>query len=121
VRQPNLPAWSTNDVAMSLAPIIGLSSTTASAGTINLTVTCAPRLRDGQRVLLVFGNRQILPQTITTPADTTKPSTIAFTIPGVTAGTYVVRLRIDGVDSIPIAAGKTPSLGFDPAQQVKVT
>lgn len=121
VRQPNLPAWSTNDVAMSLAPIIGLSSTTASAGTINLTVTCAPRLRDGQRVLLLFGNRQVLPQTITTPADTTKPSTIAFTIPGVTAGTYVVRLRVDGVDSIPIAAGKAPSSGFDPAQQVKVT
>ena len=121
VRQPNLPAWTTNDVAMSLAPIIGVSPTSAGAGTVNLTITCTPRLRDGQRVLLLFGNRQIQPQAITTPADTTKPSTITFTIPGVAAGTYVVRLRVDGVDSMPITSGKPPSAGFDAAQQVKVT
>jgi hypothetical protein len=121
VQQPNLPAWTTNEVAMTLAPVILVSPTTASAGTINLTVTCTPRLRDGQRVLLLFGDGQISPQTVTTPADTTKPTTIAFVIPGVIAGNYTVRLRVDGVDSIPLVPGKSPLLGFDPAQQVKVS
>ena len=120
VRQPNLPVWATNSVAMSLAPTIAVSPLSAAPGDISLTITCTPRLHDGQIVLLLFGSQQIAPDTITTPADPTKPSVIAFTVPAVTAGTYVVRLRVDGVDSIPIAPGKPPSAGFDSTQKVVV-
>jgi hypothetical protein len=78
-------------------------------------------LRDGQIVLLLFGAQQVAPVTITTPADPTKPSVIDFAVDGVAAATYVVRLRVDGVDSIPIVQGKPPSTGFDSTQKVVVT
>ena len=121
VRQPDLPVWSTNSVAMSLAPVITVFPASATAGTINLTITCKPRLRDQQTVLLLLGGQQVVPQSISTPADPTQPSTITFAVPGVVAGTYVVRLRVDGVDSIPIVQGKPASAGFDATQKVTVT
>lgn len=121
VRQPNLPVWATNSVAMSLAPVITISPLSAAAGTIALTVTCTPRLQEGQIVLLLFADQQIAPDTITTPADATKPTVITFTVSGAAAGTYVLRLRVDGVDSIPIVPGKPPSSGFDSTQKVVVT
>ncbi len=121
VRLPNLPVWATNSVALSLAPVISIAPLTVPVGTFSLTITCTPRLHDGQLVLLIFGDQQIVPDTITTPADLTKATVLTFTVPGVAAGTYVARLRVDGVDSIPIAAGKPPSSGFDSTQKVVVT
>jgi hypothetical protein len=66
------------------------------------------------------------PATITTPPITTQPltvppTTITFAVPDVTAGSYLVRLRVDGVDSIPVVYTGTPPIpGFDPAQKVIV-
>ena len=71
---------------------------------------------------LIFGDQQVVPATIVTPADTTQPTTLTFSVEGVLAGTYVVRLRVDGVDSIPVRTSGPPALlEFDPAQQVIVT
>ena len=104
--KPGLPAMASNEVAFALAPQITVSPASAPAGTVNLTVTCEPRVVTGQRVLLVFGDRQAEPDSITNPGDPTQPTSLAFTIPGVGAGSYVVRLRVDGVDSIPVVAGR---------------
>lgn len=122
VRRPPLPTWITNEIAFGLAPAITLNPTTAAAGTLNLTLTCAPRIDARQRVLLLFGDKQIAPQTMTNPGDLTKPTSLTFQVPGVVAGTYPVRLRVDGVDSMPfLATGSPPKFAFDPNQSVKVT
>ena len=86
-------------------------------------MTCTPRLRPEQeaQTSLIFGMQQITPQSITTPADKTKPTTLSFTVPAVIKGEYLVRLRVEGIDSLPITlTGSPPKLDFDPQQKVKV-
>lgn len=121
VTLPNTPALVSNGVPIALAPLITVSPTSAAAGNLNVTVTCTPRLRPDQagQVSLIFGTRQVPPQSITTPAVTAQPTTLIFTVPSVVAGEYIVRLRVEGIDSLPITF--TPALGFDPQQKVIVT
>lgn len=121
VQRPGLPPWATNEVPLSLAPVITRSPATVAAGDV-LTVTCSPRLRPDSRVLLLLGGHQMTPDTIVTPADTTLPSSLDFTVPALPADEYVVRLRVDGVDSLPfVMTGTPPRPEFDPAQKVKVS
>ena len=121
VKNTGLPAMVSNDVAFALAPRITVSPTGAAPGTVNLTITCEPRVAAGQRALLLFGDQQIEPDSITNPADTAQPTTLAFIAPGVHAGSYAVPLRMDGVDSIPVVIGGTPPFAsFDPSQRVTV-
>jgi hypothetical protein len=122
VSRPNLPTWTTNEVPFTLAPAITIAPANAPAGDVTVTVTCAPRLRDGQRVLLLFGDRQIPVQAISTPADPSQPTTLTFLVRAAAQGTYVLRLRVDGVDSLPVVlAGVPPKPEFDPAQTVTIT
>jgi hypothetical protein len=118
--QPVLPSWSSNSLAFALSPTIAISPVSTPAGDITLTVTCSPRLRTGQGVRLLFGESQIVPDSIVTPADTSQPTTLTFLIQDVDPGEYVVRLRVDGVDSLPFV--RTPTgLEFAADQQVTVT
>lgn len=118
---PDTPPYSSNQLGFALAPVMSVSPLSVSAGSFALTVTCTPQLRDGQRVRLLFGDQQVAPASIVPAPDETSPTTIKFALAGVTAGTYVVRLRVDGVDSMPVVYGGTPPrAGFDPAQQVTV-
>ncbi len=72
-------------------------------------------------MLLVFGSQQARPVSVTTPPDPAQPTTVKFTLPAITAGSYPVRLRVDGVDSIPVVyTGSPPAPGFDPNQTVEV-
>ncbi|WP_426700933.1 DUF4255 domain-containing protein [Rhodanobacter sp. Col0626] len=120
VQPPGLPALLSNELPLALAPIITLSPLTAAAGDLGLNLTCTPRLRDGQRVFLLFGDRLLTPQSISNPSDTQQPTALVFQVPGVTAGTYTVRLRVDGADSIPVDfSGSVPAFAAD--QQVIVT
>lgn len=121
-RHSGVPAMVSNELALALAPQITATPLGAAAGTVNLTITCEPRLVANQRILLVFGDRQVEPQTVTTPADPSQPTTLTFTVPNVVAGRYLVRLRVDGVDSISVVyAGTPPTPSFDPTQQVTIT
>ncbi len=120
-KRVGVPAIASNELALGLAPQITVTPNTAAPGTINLTLTCEPRIITDQRVLLLFGDRQIEPASITTPADPAQPTTLTFAVSGAAAGEYVVRLRVDCVDSIPVAyAGTPPAPVFDPAQKVTV-
>lgn len=124
VTDPSQPPSVTNSVPIALSPIIAVSPLNQAAGTINLTVTCTPRLRPEQEphVRLVFGDTEIAPATITTPGTLTLPTTLTFSIPGISAGDYIVRLRVDGIDSLPVVfTGTPPTYAFDPAQTVHVT
>lgn len=126
-QRAGLPPITSNELAFALAPRITVAPSSAPAGTINLTLVCEPRIADGQRVLLLFGDRQMGPTTIVTPPITSPPldvppTTITFDVPDVVAGSYLVRLRVDGVDSIPVVYTGTPPIpAFDPAQKVIVS
>jgi hypothetical protein len=77
-------------------------------------------MREDQRALLLFGDRQVAPDSVTTPADLAQPTTLTFKLTAVAAGEYVVRLRVDGADSVPFQrTGNPPLLQF--SQKVTVT
>ena len=120
VEQAGMPAVISNELPFALAPSITLGGLTAGAGDLIVNVQCLPRIRDGQRVLLLFGDRAVTPDSVTNPNDVHQPTALAFKVDDVTVGTYTVRLRVDGADSIPVDFNaSTP--GFDPQQQVAVS
>lgn len=121
VTTPNSSPWATNSVPISLSPLITVAPLNAAVGTVDLTVTCTPRLLPDQEphTQLVFGSQTYDPLTINTPADTTQPTTLTFSIPSVAKGSYVVRLRVEGIDSLPLTI-QNSKFSFDPNQQVVV-
>lgn len=124
IAEPNRPVWTTNAVPIALAPLITVTPLTSAPGTVNLTVTCTPRLRPEQeaQARLLFGDTAVKAESITTPATPTAPTTLTFKIPGVVAGNYLVRLRVDGIDSLAVTiSGSPPKLDFDPQQTVTVS
>ena len=123
VTQPNVPAWTTNNLSIALSPIITVTPLNAAPGDVNLTVTCTPRLRPEQfaHASLLFGSRAVAPTNINNPGDPTQPTTLDFTVPAVAAGEYMVRLRVSGIDSVPaIISGTPPVFNIDPNQRVTV-
>jgi hypothetical protein len=120
IRPTGAPVRVSNELSFALAPRITVAAVIAGTSA-NLTVTCTPRIAAGQRVFALFGDRQVAPQSTNTPSDPQQPTTLTFAVPDVLPGTYVVRLRVDGVDSIPVTYAGTPPLpSFDAAQQVTV-
>lgn len=121
--KPDGTSWTTNAVSMLLAPAVTVAPAAVAPGDFTLTLTCTPRIKPGQvaSVLLVWGQATIPPTTLDTPADTTQPSTLTFALQAVAAGEYLVRLRVAGVDSLPVRlVGSPPRLEFDPVQTVVV-
>lgn len=123
LERPNVPPWITNSVALPLAPQITVSPlnvvlTGDPAQQIDLDVTCAPNVRAAQQIALLFGDAQLAPLAPPSPPPHPgDPSGLRFRVPPV-AGTYVVRLRVDGVDSIPIVRDAHGVMQFDPNQTV---
>lgn len=125
VKQQDMPAWSSSPVSLPLSPEISITAPagqTAPAGNVVITLTCTPRILDSQRVALLFGDHSIAPDTIETPDDLTAPSTLTFTVENVAAREdfYVLRLRVDGVDSIPVDFSDTVPQ-FADNQKVTIT
>ncbi|NJR54613.1 MAG: hypothetical protein HC768_08380 [Acaryochloris sp. CRU_2_0] len=83
-------------------------------------MTCWPQIRPEQQVVLLMGDRGIALQDLSSPTDLTAPSTLTFQLKDMQPGLYVVRLRVDGVDSIPIDFASTP-LQFAENQTLRVT
>jgi hypothetical protein len=75
-----------------------------------LTVTCTPAVEPSQTAVLIVGS-QLVAATPVAAASTS----LTFALSGFTAGTYTLRLRIDSVDSIPVAAPPSPSNPDEPA------
>ncbi len=129
VRRPDLPAWTTNAISFALAPTITVERPAVAAAPLavaagdTVTLTCAPRIRPEQkgRVELMLG-MQPVPVTMIPPSDdVTQPTTLSFTVPAFPTGEYTVRLRVDGVDSLPVlVTGTPPRFDFDPAQKVSI-
>ncbi|BAU12727.1 hypothetical protein LEP3755_32580 [Leptolyngbya sp. NIES-3755] len=107
-----IPGWATNDLPIALAPkVITVDPLTAPSGDVTLTLTCSPEVRSTQRISLLWGDREIPPESI---------SPLRFRIPNAQPGNYVIRLRVDRVDSIPVNFGARP-LQFAENQMVRIT
>jgi hypothetical protein len=130
IQRPDLPVWTTNATPFTLAPTITVVRPAGSAAPLGVaagaavTLTCVPRIRPRQeaRTEVLVGMQPVAVDEITTPEqDLTQPTTVTFTMPALAAGEYVVRLRVDGVDSLPVlVSGSPPRLDFDQEQKVIV-
>ena len=67
----------------------------------------------GQRVALILGDREI-------QATDIAAGHLTFKLTGVTVGSYLARLRVDGVDTLPIVDRDAPVPEFDPTQKIVV-
>ncbi|MGD8405176.1 MAG: DUF4255 domain-containing protein [Anaerolineales bacterium] len=107
VERPPLPYWTTNALPFALAPQITITAplgNTAPQGDLTVKLECIPQVRSGQHASLLFGDREVpvKAENVDTPADPTAPSTLAFIVENALPGEYVLRLRVDGVDSLPV-------------------
>ena len=107
----------TNALSVSLAPrIVGFDS----RGDRTLRVTCQPHIWPEQRVVLLLGDRELLPQVdLDASPRTEKTNTLVFNIREIPSGDYFLRLRVDGVDSLLIDRSVQPPV-FDSSQKVRV-
>lgn len=139
VKNLSIPSFRSNAIPIALAPIIAINPLLAqpvSAGS-EVGLTCTPRLTPQQEksVRVIFGDKELTVKTVTTPVNSErqrnnekKPTSITFDVPDkdasgrpLAAGSYIVRLRVDGIDSIPIKlTGSPPQLNFDDGQKVRV-
>lgn len=106
VRQrPGMSQWTSNTLFLPLSPRIEtIDPANAPAGDVELTMECLPQILEGQQVVLLFGDRIVPPDAIVTPVDPEARTELTFTITNAVEREtpYVVRLRVDGVDSIPV-------------------
>ncbi len=102
----------TNELSVALAPQITTALPFSVARDVNgdatITLSCRPEVRPQQRVALVLGDREIPAQPH--PAQT---NTLTFIARKVKADSYLVRLRVDGVDSILVNRAATPPVFFN--------
>lgn len=94
-------------------PLISIARTNGDA---IITVKCEPEVLPEQNVSLVIDSHEVM-------ADAHPAQTDAFTfnIKAIAAGTYRLRLRVDGVDSLLIDRSNVSLPKFDDSQQVILT
>lgn len=107
----------TNAIPFSLSPRIYQlhvePAVEVSAGP-TLTVRCTPPVWPGQRVSILIGDREI---PMLTPAQ--KTDVLTFALGKISTGDYLIRLRVDGIDSLVVDYTTTPP-SFDETQRVKL-
>ncbi len=131
---PQFPPASTNAVVIALAPRIdtGAGKPTATRqanGDVIITLNTVQPVLNEQSVSLLLNDQEI----IAAPRPTTQPSSTSFSFTWLASevqnGTSVLRLRVDGVDSIPFDRPINPQQpwdpfknppSFDPNQQVTI-
>jgi hypothetical protein len=91
----------------------------ASTGDVTITLTCTPQIRPNQTVALILGQHE-------SPAQPHEAQTaeVSFVFEGLAGeglagGTYLARLRVDGVDSVFINRAVAPPQ-FDVTQEITV-
>lgn len=125
VARPDAPPWTTNRLTFALAPRVSALAPAAqpvAAQPFALTLTATPQVLADQRVSVLIGDRELVPDAggVTSPADPDAPSTVSVTVDGLAEGDHVARLRIDGIDSLPVDFTAIPP-AFDPAQTLTIT
>jgi hypothetical protein len=84
----------TNPIPLPIAAtVVGAPTGTNNAAGTLVSISCAPQVVAGQTVSLSLGSYSAPAQAFSTPA-----SSLSFQFPSL-SGTFLVRLRVDGVDS----------------------
>ena len=78
-------------------------------------MTVDPPVLPAQRAALIVGNREV-----PAGARVGTTATLAFDLGGFSPGTYLARVRIDGVDSLPFLDPDAAVPAFDPSQTIVV-
>jgi hypothetical protein len=125
VTRADAPPWTTNRLSFALAPSVSAlvpASQAVGAQPFALILTCTPQVLEEQRVSVLLRDRELTPAAgdVVTPGSPDQPSTVQVTVDGLEPGDHVVRLRIDGIDSLPVDLTSTPA-AFDPAQTLTMT
>jgi hypothetical protein len=111
-------ARASNELPLMIAPRITsampIKLSLAKAQALSLKVD--PPVLAGQRAALILGNRELLASSWSGDAS----ASLAFALNGLTPGTYLARLRVDGADSLPFIDPDATVPAFDPAQTVEV-
>jgi len=114
-----------NAVPVALAPKLvsdaPLTVTLAQHGPTTVTVNCSPAVQPQQTIALIVGSQPVASEPVQAAS-----SQLSFSLQGFTAGSYLLRLRIDSVDSIPVLspppapgnANQPVPLQFDPNQRL---
>lgn len=122
ITRPNQPKWTTNEVPFAIAPRVTISPTTNNTPNVafELTVNAIPQVGTAQNVFVLWDDQQITPKNLPLPAPVNgdAPSIVKADVKG-PHGFHRVRLRVDGIDSIPVV--KTGDVfEFDTNQSVEV-
>lgn len=107
----------TNRLGFTLAPnITNLPQSIArnGAGNVLISIKFTPQLRPGQRATLLVGQQEIVPQSFAAPT-----AALDFLIVAPDIGDYLVRLRIDGIDSPIVDRSSLPASFLD--RQLTIT
>jgi hypothetical protein len=110
----------TNQLPVSLAPRVTVPADPvgpdpADDDKVILTLECKPHVWPEQRVVVLLGSSEV-------PARShpDKTGSLTFDITGIPFGEYLVRLRVDGVDSLPVQDYAATPLTFDEKQKVTI-
>lgn len=112
---------SSNVLPMVLAPrvtTIQPNLALGGGGLVTLRVTCRPKVLVEQSATLLFADREVVAQARAIPTQT-----LTFDIEDAPAlSNVLVRLRIDGIDSLPFAYDETTrGFAFDDQQRITIT
>jgi hypothetical protein len=117
--EPGGPDRVSNELPLAVAPRVTAGLPTVLArdvgGAVTVDLQCSPRVLAEQRVSLLLGDREV--PAADHPAVT---GTLHFGVPHAQVGEFLVRLRVDGVDSLLVDWSATPPV-FDISQKVTIT
>jgi hypothetical protein len=108
---------STNALPLGLSPQITSKmpmTVKRVKGDATVTIVCSPEVRPEQQVALLLGSLEVSPAAIAV-----QTGKLSFLIPSATPGSYFVRLRVDGTDSLLVNRTVTPPQ-FDATQKVSI-
>ena len=108
VQRPGEPApRPTNELSLTLAPEITTALPVSVArdgdGTAVITLSCRPTVLPGQRARLLLGDRDVGAEPFGLPT-----TSLTFRVTNAATGTFLTRLRVDGIDSEVIDRTATP-------------
>jgi Pvc16 N-terminal domain len=106
----------TNAAPLEIAPTVTQADAVVQAnnGHVKVTVKCSPKVVPGQSVQLLLSDFQVPLGPVREPTDT-----LVFTSSTIPKGTYYLRLRVDGADSLLVDRTHEPPV-FDPTQVLEV-